>query len=291
LLNRSGTFAGDPQENTVNASTQQDSPKASRSDSNAVELRAIAPHAPEAIGAARGLRAVILAGGRGVRLRPFTVNFPKPLVPLGDTPVVEVLLEKLLAAGVSDVTMTLGHLADLMRAYFSQRTAITSRLNLRFVQESEPTGTAGSLRTVPGLDQTFLVMNGDLLTDLDFDDLVHHHRKQGAALTIATHRRHVKVDLGVLELGNGDRVVGYREKPEMFYEVSMGIYVFEPRVLDFIEPGKFLDFPDLVLRLIDAGLPVSGYRTNCLWLDIGRPDDYARAQELFAEKQKQFERV
>jgi NDP-sugar pyrophosphorylase family protein len=275
----------------VNASSKQDSPSAPRADSSAVELRMVDRHLPDAGGAARGLRAVILAGGRGVRLRPFTVNFPKPLVPLGDTPVVEVLLERLIDSGVTDVTMTLGHLADLMRAYFSQRTAITSRLNLRFVQESEPSGTAGSLRTVAGLDKTFLVMNGDLLTDLDFDDLVHHHRQQGAALTIATHRRHVKVDLGVLELGSGDRVVGYREKPEMFYEVSMGIYVFEPQVLDFIEPDKYLDFPDLVLRLIDAGLPVCGYRTNCLWLDIGRPDDYARAQELFAEKRNQFERV
>ena len=239
---------------------------------------ATAERPPECIGAASGLRAVILAGGRGVRLRPFTVNFPKPLVPLGDTPVVEVLLERLLSAGVRDVTMTLGHLADLMRAYFSQRTSITSRLNLQFVQENEPTGTAGSLRAVPGLDETFLVMNGDLLTDLDLDDLVHHHRREGAALTIASHRRHVKIDLGVLELGDDDRVTGYREKPELFYEVSMGIYVFEPRVLEFIEPGQYLDFPDLVLRLIGAGLKVSAYRTNCLWLDIGRPDDLAEAR-------------
>lgn len=242
-------------------------------------------------GAARGLRAVILAGGRGVRLHPFTVNFPKPLVPLGDTPVVEVLLERLLSAGVCDVTMTLGHLADLMRAYFSQRTSISGRLNLQFVQENEPTGTAGSLRAVPGLDRTFLVMNGDLLTDLDLDELVCHHRREGAALTIASHRRRMKVDLGVLELGDGDRITGYREKPELFYEVSMGIYVFEPHVLEFIEPDRYLDFPDLVLSLIAAGLKVSAYRTNCLWLDIGRPDDYARAQELFAEKRRQFEKL
>src|SRR5262249_49226037 len=123
-------------------------------------------------GEAAGLRAVILAGGKGTRLKPFTLNFPKPLVPLGDKPVLEVLIERLVGFGVRDITLTVGHLAELMKAYFHHRQELTDRISLHYVDEDEPTGTAGSLASVPGLERTFLVMNGDLLTDLDFDALV-----------------------------------------------------------------------------------------------------------------------
>ncbi len=139
-------------------------------------------------GAAAGLRAVILAGGKGVRLLPFTVNFPKPLVPLGDTPVLEVLINRLIRFGITDITLTLGHLAELVRAYLDHRRTLTNQITLRYVVEEEPTGTAGSLSLVSGLDDTFLVMNGDLLTNLDFNELIEFHRQQGAILTIATHR-------------------------------------------------------------------------------------------------------
>jgi NDP-sugar pyrophosphorylase family protein len=235
-------------------------------------------------GAAHGLRAVLLAGGKGVRLRPFTVNFPKPLLPLGDMPIIEVLMKRLVSFGITDITLTLGHLAELIKAYFLHRQEFTSQLRLRYVDEEEPTGTAGSLASVQGLDDTFLVMNGDVLTDLDFDELVAFHRQQQAALTIAAHERHVKIDLGVLEFDEGHRVTSYREKPENAYHVSMGVYVYEPRVLRFIEQGEYLDFPDLVLRLVKAGERVCALPFDCQWLDIGRPDDYAQAQELFAEK-------
>ncbi len=242
-------------------------------------------------GAASGLRAVILAGGKGVRLQPFTVNFPKPLVPLGDTPVIEVLMRRLMRSGITDVTLTLGHLAELTKAYFQHRRELVERLRLRFVEEEEPTGTAGSLSLIPGLKDTFLVMNGDLLTDLDFHALVAFHRRQKSLLTIATHTRTVKIDLGVLEFDRDHRVTHYREKPEHHYQISMGVYVYEPAVLKYIEKGKHLDFPELVLRLIKRGEHVCAYPADCLWLDIGRPDDYARAQELFAEKRNSFERV
>ena len=240
-------------------------------------------------GAAKGLRAVMLAGGKGVRLRPFTVNFPKPLVPIGDIPIIELLIKRLVHFEIADITLTLGHLAELIKAYFLHRHEITSKINLHYVDEDEPTGTAGSLAFVQGLDHTFLVMNGDVLTDLDFDELVAFHRDQQAALTIAAHERRVKIDLGVLEFDNNFKVIGYREKPENAYHVSMGIYVYEPRTLRFIEPGKYLDFPDLVLRLIAAGEKVSAMPLNCQWLDIGRPDDYAQAQELFLEKRGSFD--
>jgi NDP-sugar pyrophosphorylase family protein len=229
------------------------------------------------------MRAVILAGGKGVRLHPFTVVFPKPLVPLGDRPIIEVLIQRLIAFGITDITLTLGHLAELIKAYFHHRPQLTAQAWLRYIDEEEPTGTAGSLASVQGLDQTFLVMNGDLLTDLNFDALVSFHRRHGAALTIAAHQRRVKIDLGVLECGDDYGLIGYNEKPELTYDVSMGIYVYEPSVLKFIAPGMYLDFPDLVLKLIAAGQKVCAMPCDCLWLDIGRPDDYARAQEIYAE--------
>lgn len=239
-------------------------------------------------GAAAGMRAVILAGGKGTRLKPFTVAFPKPLMPLGDVPIVEVLVRRLVEFGITEVTLTLGHLADLIRAYFDRRQLVCPQLNLRYIQEDRPTGTAGSLSSVGGLDQTFLVMNGDLLTDLDFDGLVAFHRREGAALTIAAHARTLKIDLGVLEIGSDARLTGYREKPELQYNVSMGVYVYEPRVLNYIAYGEYLDFPDLVLKLLAAGEKVSAWPWEGLWLDIGRPDDYARAQSLFAEHPQTF---
>lgn len=242
-------------------------------------------------GNAAGMRAVILAGGKGTRLHPFTINFPKPLVPLGNTPVLEVLLQRLISYQITDVTLTLGHLAELMRAYFERRKDLNDRMCLRYVEEREPTGTAGSLALVPDLDKTFLVMNGDLLTNINFNELVQFHQEKKAAVTIAVHRRQVKIDLGVLDFDDSYQITGYHEKPTMDYHVSMGIYVYEPSVLRYIEKGIYLDFPTLVLRLLAAGETVVAYPTDCMWLDIGRPDDYARAQELFTNNHEEFDRI
>ena len=237
------------------------------------------------------MRAVILAGGRGTRLQPFTASFPKPLVPLGDTPVVEVLIRSLMRSGITDITLSLGYLAELIQAYFSHRQRLLNSLTLRYVVEEEPSGTAGSLALVDGLDETFLVLNGDLLTDLDFRELASFHRRQGAALTIASQRRAVKIDLGVLEFDGAATITNYVEKPEHSYNVSMGAYVYEPHVLRYITRGEYLDFPSLVLRLLACGQRVCAYTTDCMWLDIGRPDDYARAQQLFEEHRERFDHV
>lgn len=227
------------------------------------------------------IRAVVLAGGKGTRLQPFTINFPKPLMPLGDRPVLEVLMERLVAHGITDITISLGHMAELIKAYFEQKPQWKEKIRLRFVQESVPLGTAGALSLVPDLQKTFIVMNGDLLTDLNFSDLLEFHRKSSATLTIAAHRREIKIDLGVLEVNEMRRVTGYKEKPVSSLEVSMGIYVYEPKALQWIRPGEPLDLPELVLKLIKAGEPVCAYPSHCQWLDIGRPDDYRQAQELF----------
>lgn len=233
------------------------------------------------------MKAVILAGGRGTRLQPYTVVFPKPLVPLGNMPILEVVIRQLIAAGFGEVILTLGYLGELIRAYFATHKALAQRIAIRYVDEETPTGTAGSLTLVPGLDETFLAMNGDVLTTLDYNALIDHHRRTGAALTIAGHRKKVKIDLGVLQLEDG-RVRGYLEKPEYVYPVSMGVYVYEPRVLRHIAKGQYFDFPSLVLRLIEAGETVACYENDALWLDIGRPEDYAAAQQTFEQRYEEF---
>lgn len=227
------------------------------------------------------VRAVLLVGGKGSRLAPYTATFPKPLMPLGDIPILEVLLRQLLRCGINRVTLSLGHLGELVQAYLSHRKELSDRLELDFVHEDSPLGTAGALALVDGLDETFLVMNGDVLTDLDFTALVASHKASGAALTIAAHEQAVPIDLGLLVTDEQGRLLGYVEKPVHHYTVSMGVYVYEPRALRFITPGERIDLPDLVLELLTAGEHVQAYRNEALWLDIGRPDDYARAQELF----------
>lgn len=234
-------------------------------------------------------KVVILAGGKGTRLHPFTITFPKPLVPIGDMPILELLLRQLRREGFRDVTLSLGHLAELIRAFIEQHgNGELSDMNISFVQEKTPTGTAGSLSLIPGLSETFLVMNGDLLTNLDFRELIGFHRESGAELTIASATKNVKIDLGVLELDGSGRLTGYTEKPEKTYPVSMGVYVYEPSVLELIPEGQYLDFPDLVLRMLSEKRKVAVYKFDGLWLDIGRPDDYARAQDMFAENREAF---
>ncbi len=225
------------------------------------------------------MKAVILAGGRGRRLAPFTVAFPKPLVPVGDRAVLEVLIRALVSHGIHEIVLAVDHLAELLMAYVHGHPELRDLANYRFVRDREPLGTAGPLAHIEGLDETFLVANGDLLTSLDFGALIAHHRASGAALTVAVHRKPVPLGLGVLEIAADDTVQKYTEKPVLHYDVSMGVYVYEPRALGYIQPGERLDFPDLVQRLLTAGERVMAYRSEDYWLDIGNPDDYARAQD------------
>jgi NDP-sugar pyrophosphorylase family protein len=222
------------------------------------------------------MRAVVLAGGLGMRLRPYTTILPKPLLPIGDRPILEIILGQLAAAGFTKADLCVGHLGDLIRIYFTEGTVVAPGLELDWHWEpEEPLGTAGALRIVPGLDGTFLAMNGDILTTLDYRALVDHHRNSGAALTIAIQGKRVEVDLGVLELDRS-RVVGYREKPTLRYDVSMGIYIYETRALDHLPDGA-CPFPDLVQRLLAAGEHVEAYRSDADWFDIGTIGEYERA--------------
>ncbi len=225
------------------------------------------------------MRAVILAGGRGSRLAPYTTVLPKPLMPIGDMPVLELLIRRLRQHGIRSVTLAVGYLAYLLRAYFGN--GELTGVPIDYSQEEEPLGTAGPLAQIRGLEETFLTMNGDLLTDLDFRTMVEFHRRRGAVATIGLYRRDVQIDLGVVETDASDRVTRYIEKPLYHYRVSMGAYVFEPRVLRYIPQASRLDLPDLIRALVQAGEPVVGFEHSGYWLDIGLPEDYRRAQEDF----------
>jgi len=221
------------------------------------------------------MRAVILAGGEGTRLRPYTTVIPKPLVPVGDRPILQHIIDRLAASGVREIDLCVNYLGELIETYFSHSGRIPPGLDVRWHWESEPLGTAGALKLIPELDETFIAMNGDVLTSLDYGLLLDYHRDTGAALTIAIHQQDVKVDLGIVESEEG-RVYGYREKPVLHYDVSMGIYVYEPRALCHLPNGP-CQFPDLVLRLIEAGEKVSAMRSDARWYDIGTPAEYERA--------------
>lgn len=232
------------------------------------------------------MRAVILAGGLGTRLRPYTTVIPKPLVPVGGRPVLEHIIWSLHRSGVRKIELCVSHLGNLIRLYLLQA-ELPDDLELAFHWEDEPLGTAGALRTVPDLEDTFIAMNGDILTTLSYAALVRHHHEQGAALTIATYNKTVDIDLGVIESDAGV-VTGYIEKPTLHYAVSMGIYVYDSRALYCLPEGP-CQFPDLVLRLLDAGEKVVTFHSDADWYDIGTVDEYERASRDFEKSPEKFE--
>ena len=232
------------------------------------------------------MKAVILAGGKGTRLSPYTKVLPKPLMPIGDMPILEVILRQIKLSGIDDVVLTVGHLSELLRTFFQDGSRLG--LNISYNFEDSPLGTAGPIAFVPNLEDTFLVMNGDVLSTLPLKELIQFHKANNAIATIATHHRRVKVDLGVIQWDGDARVTGYIEKPTYDYSVSMGIYVFEPKVLTYIPKGEYYDFPDLVKKLIGVGEKVIGYRFDGYWQDLGRPDDYESAAQDFDQMRSQF---
>lgn len=232
------------------------------------------------------MKAIVLAGGRGTRLAPYTKILPKPLMPIGDMPILEILLRQMKRAGIDEVILTVGHLAGLLQAFFKDGQQFG--IKIRYSFEDSPLGTAGPLSLVEGLDDTFLVTNGDVLTNMDLRDLLEYHRQSQAVATIATHKRSIHVDLGVIQFNGGHEIIGYIEKPTYDFRVSMGMYIFEPRVLDYIGYNQYLDFPDLVLRLLEGGERVVGYPFDGYWQDLGRTDDYEQAVQEFASIRSQI---
>jgi NDP-mannose synthase len=232
---------------------------------------------------------VILAGGLGTRLRPYTTVLPKPLMPVGDRPILDIVVRQLARAEFERITIATGYLAELIEAFFGD--GARYGIAIDYFREHEPLGTVGALSLIDGLDQDFLVMNGDILTDIDYGALLEGHRQGGQIATIAAHKRDVQVSLGVMRFEHehdSTVVTDYIEKPILSYEVSMGVYCFAPSVRDHIPVGRRLDFPDLILRLIAAGETVRASRSQGHWLDIGRPDDYEQAQDQFEQLRHVF---
>lgn len=222
-------------------------------------------------------RAVILAGGLGTRLRPYSIVIPKPLVPVGELPILEIIIRQLGYYGFRHITLAVNHQAELIRAFFGDGNKWGVEID--YSLEDKPLSTMGPIKLIRDLPENFLVMNGDILTDLNFRDLAAHHVAAKNIFTISSYRRDEVVDYGVLEVGDNQMLCGFREKPVMSYHVSMGIYMMNRRALDFIPPNTFYGFDDLMRDLIAVGSPAGVRVHEGAWLDIGRPDDYAIAVE------------
>jgi NDP-mannose synthase len=233
------------------------------------------------------LHAVIMAGGRGSRLAPYTTVLPKPLMPLDDRPILGVVLEQLADAGVTGVTISVGHLSGLIESWVRHHEPSLA-VPVDFVYEDEPLGTAGALGNIERPDTTFLALNGDILTDLDFTTLLQRNRETGAIATMAVNERTVQIEYGVVHTETDGTIASLEEKPTLRYRVSMGVYAMEPEIIDLIGPGERIDFPNLLLRAMERGhavqtLPFEGY-----WRDIGNRGDYEGAIADFADDRGRF---
>lgn len=232
------------------------------------------------------MMAIILAGGLGTRLKPFTVTIPKPLLPLGNMPILEVVVHQLVAAGVDRIVLTLGHMAPFFTAFLDSWAP--KNVKIEYYIEQTPLGTAGSLGLIKDLEDDFLVMNGDILTTIDFRAFVSTHKQRDAWGTIALSRRDVNIDYGVVETTSDNLLRSYIEKPSIPYYVSMGINVLTRRCLEYIPEGQKFDMPQLMLAMKEAGKTVVCYKTDCYWQDIGRFDDYQQASDDFAKSPLRF---
>ncbi len=235
------------------------------------------------------LTAVVLAGGQGTRLRPYTISFPKPLVPVGNHPILEILIQQLARDGFTRLIVAVGHLSELIEAYFGNGSRWG--VSIEYAHENQPLGTAGPLKSVASkLPPEFLVVNGDILSDLDYAAFLHSHtiHPETPALTISTQRRTLSSEYGVLVTDADNRVTEYLEKPSYDLRVSEGVYAFSHDALKWIPDNERFDFPDLVIALMAAGETVHARPHDGLWLDIGRPEDYERAQELVSAQPERF---
>ncbi len=234
------------------------------------------------------MKALILAGGKGTRLKPYTTVLPKPLLPVGEYPILEIILRQLKSAGVDEVILAVGHMAHLFEAFFQDGRRLG--LTIRYSFEEQSLGTAGPIAPVLGqLGKDFIVMNGDLLTTLSYRQLFEFHTDRRAAGTIAIYRREVKMDFGIVESTAVQMLERYVEKPTYHYDFGMGVNVLNAAaVAKHLTRAEYLDLPELMTKLKDDGQPVYCYREDCFWLDMGRPDDYQKATEEFESRQSEF---
>jgi NDP-mannose synthase len=225
--------------------------------------------------------AVLLAGGKGTRLAPYNTNFPKPLVPLGDKPIIDLIIRQLDHYGFKRIVLSLGYLGELIEAYLNVADLNLKNARLEIVREKSPMGTVGSLSLVSGLEEPFLVVNGDTLTTLDYWKFMEFHIYNKGTITVAANKKNVTIELGVLSVNGDNQIMSFKEKPTLKYLVSMGVYAYDPVILKAIKPGTILDFPQLLWDMLDKKERVLAYQTEDYWLDLGTHSDYGRAQEEF----------
>jgi NDP-mannose synthase len=232
------------------------------------------------------MRAIILAGGKGTRLKPYTVVLPKPLMPIGEYPILEVIIRQLVHYGFKHITMAVNHQAEIIQAFFGNGEKWGIKID--YSLEDKPLSTMGPLKLIRDLPEDFLVMNGDILTDLNYKQLFEYHVLNKNIFTISACLRELRTEYGVLEIDVKNQLTGFKEKPVIKYNVSMGIYMVNKKILKYIPQGKAYGFDNLMIDLINSGKPVNVKRYEGYWLDIGRPDDYARAIEEFEKMKPMF---
>ena len=234
------------------------------------------------------MKALIMVGGKGTRLRPYTNNIPKALLPIGDMPILEIILYQLKTAGVEEVTLAVGHLSQLFEAFFQDGRRLGIKINYSY--EEKALGTAGPIAfVIENLGEDFIVMNGDVLTTLEYKRMFDYHKKKNSAGTIATYRREIKLDFGVIESDSKGKLESYKEKPKLSFNFGMGINILNAKAtIPIINKGDYLDMPDLMIKLVENNRSVYCYNEKCFWLDMGRPEDYDKANEAFEKKKKDF---
>ena len=236
------------------------------------------------------MEAIILAGGKGTRLRPYTTTLPKPLMPVGERPILEIVIGQLRAAGIKKITLAVNHMADIIMAFFGNGEKFG--VEISYSMEDKPLGTVGPIKLIKDLPEYFLVMNGDILSDIDYAGLIKAHIASGTPLTIATYRRDSKIDFGVLEIDKtSNRLTGFIEKPIYNFDVSMGIYVFSRSLMEMVPANQPFGIDNLALRMLVENLPINTFQFGGYWLDIGRPDDYDKANQDLADNPSLFENI
>lgn len=226
------------------------------------------------------LQAVIMAGGMGTRLMPLTNDLPKPMLQVGDRPLLEIIVSQLKAADIRNIKVSVRHQAEKIEDYFGDGKAFG--VDITYSAEDQPLGTAGALGLMRPPDDTTLVFNGDILTAVDLRAMLAYHRENHADLTVAVHQQEFQVPYGVVEC-DGSFVKALSEKPVIKSFINAGIYLLEPSVYGLIPDGERYDMTELIGRLLEEDKPVAAFPVREYWIDIGEPRNYERANEDITE--------
>jgi len=232
------------------------------------------------------MRALILAGGKGTRLLPYTAVLPKPLMPIGDTPILEIIIRQLKKYDISEIILSVGHMAGLIETFFGDGKRFGVKIT--YSMETQPLGTAGPIALIPDFTSTLLVMNGDVLTSMNYRNFIEYHKENKAEMTVGMSIQSYQNPLGYVEHDENNVITNYVEKPVYQHDVSMGIYIMEPKIASYIEKGKHIDIPELVNILIAHKQKVVGYHCNDYWLDMGKHDNYNKVNEDFNNNRSLF---